>query len=728
MKRLYLVTVLIFLLTTNLNARQPKPNADSLLKILASYRHDDTIRVKTMVEYFKCLFPSDMDSAHRWSLQIISLSEKLNYKTGIVRGLNSKALSEWYGKDPSLAVPTFNQALSLVMTMKSADLQSLITNNFGVYYMQMGVNDSAEKYLLLAQNISKKLPDQARYAKNAGDLSMIYFNKGKYIEAINSLLEAQNYYITARKQFELIVNLNRLSMIYQDLGDFDNALQALNDARKGNADLKDKNMEITINLNLGVLYTTVKSNPDSASLYLNKAKEMAEKTQGEELALVLSLINLGNVAINTKDYQKALDYYTKANESPLLKGRLREQTVVMVNLAEAYQHLGQNDKAAQYANAGIRLARANGFKKFEKIGYDVLASISFNLKEYLLAYKYKLKGDSLRESILNEDIKQKVTEATFRMALHQKEIENISLQKENKIQTQTIFIQYLLIAGTGMILLLVIILAAVIYRNQQRQRKMNKELDLLNKQLTESNLTKEKFLSIIAHDLKSPFNGLLGFLTELDEYYDDFDETMRHDIIHKLKISSRNTFSLVENLLTWSQSQKGRIECNPVQFNLGTAVEAVFAILASRADAKNQSLKMSVDPNITVYTDANILKAILINLVNNSIKFSGKNSEINVNAALADKALRIEIVDQGMGIPADQLSKLFRIDSQFKRKGTDNEPGTGLGLIMCHEYMTLLNGTISVESKVGEGSRFTLTFPENMVISGATKADSPRQI
>ena len=711
MKRFTMVALILLLFLQGLYAQLTRPNCDSLSDLLSASRTEDTNKVRILIEYFRCFYPADKDSAILVSEQIISLSKRLHYTVGIIRGMNAKALCEWYGKDPQQAVPTFREVYEIAMKQKNADLQALVTNNMGVYYMQFGQSDTAEKYLQLSLKISKPLPDQSRYAKTAGDLSMIYLNKGDYIESISLLLESLQYYERIEKKYDIIINRLRLGLIYHDIGDFDNAAKALKGAREVNQSFGDKNLENTLNLNTGVLYYQVKKDPDSAAIFLNKAKEMAAHLPGQELMLLMATVNLGNVAIMKKDYHKALDYYTGVIESPLLQSRNHERSAVLVNLGEIYQHLGQYDKAEKYAREGVALAHANSFLKYEKTGYDVLAAIAVRKKNFQEAYRYKITSDSLQECIWNEDIKKKVTEATFSLALKQKDNKNSLLQKENEIKAKTIFHQRFLIGGTVMILLLVIILTMVISRNHRRQQQLNQELDLKNKQLAESNQTKDKFLSIIAHDLKSPFNALLGLLSELDEHYTDFDEATRREIIHKLRISSRNTFNLLENLLDWTQSQRGKIECVPLEFRVAEVITEVLAVLGSRAEAKKQRFAMTADAELSIHSDPRLLKAILINLVNNSIKFSPENKEIRVIATRDTDTVKITVSDQGIGIPADQLTRLFGIDSPFKRKGTNNEPGTGLGLIMCQEYVTLLGGSIRAESTEGTGSSFVINLP-----------------
>jgi len=718
-----LILLILLSLRPFVYAQGPRPKADSVLKLLAAAKTEDTNKVKLMAEYFRSVFPANLDSCLRLSDRIIMLSRKLNFTYGIVRGLNSKALCQWYGKIPKQAIPTFNEAYALVMKGNNNDQQALITDNIGIFYMQMGIADSAEKYLKMSVNIARNLPSKIRYAKAVCDLGNMYFEKGDYLNAIKNIVEAKNFYETHQLFSDLIITYIRLGIIYQDMNDFERSISAYREAKKRNDIVQDIRHAITITLNIGVLYTVVNDNPDSAKTYLNAALTASEKIPGQELSSALALVNLSNVAINQENYGLALEYLLKVYDSPIIKNRNHELSAVMINMGNAYLHLGQLDKAEKFAMQGVMLAQKNKFLKYEKTGYEVLRSVAEKRNNYHQALTFQLKADSLQEHILNNDVKQKVAEATFNLLLKQKENENVLLQKENVIKAKTIANQWIFIGSFGLILLLVLILGFVVIRSRSRFRSLNRTLDTKNGQLEELNITKDKFISIIAHDLKSPFNALLGLLTELDENYADYDEKTRREIILRLKKSSYNTFNLLINLLDWSRSQQGKMKSVPEEFRIEEVVDEVISILSTRAFAKRQSLLRKVPGDLMGHTDPNILKAILINLVNNSIKFTPVNGEIMVTAFPYEKGLRFEVKDNGMGIPEGAIGNLFRIDMQYKREGTEQEPGTGLGLVMCREYISLLGGEIGVLSEEGKGSKFIFTIPGT---TSKEKAVAPR--
>jgi len=229
-----------------------------------------------------------------------------------------------------------------------------------------------------------------------------------------------------------------------------------------------------------------------------------------------------------------------------------------------------------------------------------------------------------------------------------------------------------------------------------------------------SNETKDKFFSIISHDLKSPFNSLLGFTDLLLQNYDTFDDAERKHIIESLNTSSKNTYQLLENLLTWSRSQTGRIEFSPQEIEVKTLIYEI--ILLSQPAAENKSIVLSdhTEADLSVYADKSMLQSVLRNLISNAIKFTGNKGSVSVSAKKSkqDRFIEISISDTGVGIPEDIIDDLFRIDKNRSRPGTEKEKGTGLGLILCKEFVEKQGGQIWIESEVGKGSQFIFTLPE----------------
>ncbi|MFZ4590039.1 MAG: ATP-binding protein, partial [Ignavibacteria bacterium] len=242
-------------------------------------------------------------------------------------------------------------------------------------------------------------------------------------------------------------------------------------------------------------------------------------------------------------------------------------------------------------------------------------------------------------------------------------------------------------------------------------KKVQEALMKYAEDLKSLNASKDKFFSIVAHDLKNPFQGLLGFSDFLHTDYENMTEDEKKEYIGYIRTTSKNAYNLLDNLLQWSRLQTGRIEVAPVKLNLFTAISSVLELCISNAIRKRISVSNNADTNVFVNADSNMLNSILQNLISNAIKFTNQNGEIYIDCELKDGFIEIKISDNGTGMDSSTLNKLFRIDQHLSGIGTMKETGTGLGLILCKEMIELNGGVIKAESEKGKGSTFSFTIP-----------------
>ncbi|MCF8298992.1 MAG: hypothetical protein K9J13_15695 [Saprospiraceae bacterium] len=223
--------------------------------------------------------------------------------------------------------------------------------------------------------------------------------------------------------------------------------------------------------------------------------------------------------------------------------------------------------------------------------------------------------------------------------------------------------------------------------------------------------TKDKFFSIIAHDLKNPFGAIIGFSEILDLDYDNMDDTERKSMVDMIHKSSNNAYDLLINLLDWSRIQTGSISLNREVFNLEDGVNNTIALLEHQASMKNIKIKTQNLSNKFVFADKNMIVTVIRNLISNAIKFSYSKSEIIVSCEIMNNLVKVGIKDSGTGISKENIKRLFKIKEQYTEQGTSKETGTGLGLILCEEFINRNKGTIWVESILGKGSTFYFTIP-----------------
>jgi len=230
-------------------------------------------------------------------------------------------------------------------------------------------------------------------------------------------------------------------------------------------------------------------------------------------------------------------------------------------------------------------------------------------------------------------------------------------------------------------------------------------------ELEKLNLQKDKFYSIIAHDLKSPFNSILGYLELLNENVRTYDIEKTEKMLGIITTSANNTFSLLEDLLIWARSQSGKMPFEPKILPLNEICQFVIGNLEQTAANKNITIKHSAKEGITVFADSDMLKTILRNLASNAIKFTNPGGRIDFSATQTDSNLTISVSDTGIGIRPEVMQTIFDFTKTLTTKGTQNESGTGLGLSLCKEFVGKHGGEIWVESEVGKGTTFNFTMP-----------------
>ncbi len=241
-------------------------------------------------------------------------------------------------------------------------------------------------------------------------------------------------------------------------------------------------------------------------------------------------------------------------------------------------------------------------------------------------------------------------------------------------------------------------------RNSQQLRESARALEELN-------ANKDKFFSIISHDLRSPFSTLIGYADFLVQEFDQFDKEEMRPILTSLHRSARTIFDLLENLLFWTRLQQGKMSYQPIQVNLAEFVQKIVNTLRGTAIRKDIGLQVLIAPELHVVADINMLQSIFLNLIGNAIKFTPTHGQVRVEAFRHKGAIHIRVVDTGVGMKAEDVERLFTIGSTFSRAGTAGETGTGLGLILCQEMIRKNHGSISVQSQPGKGSTFEFSLP-----------------
>lgn len=246
--------------------------------------------------------------------------------------------------------------------------------------------------------------------------------------------------------------------------------------------------------------------------------------------------------------------------------------------------------------------------------------------------------------------------------------------------------------------------------NQQLQEQ-NRQIESQRLELEKLNASKNKFFSIIAHDLKSPFFGILLLSELLANNMNEFTQEDVSECAKNMYEAAQNYHKLLQNLLDWSMAQMGAIEFTPELIRLEDLFFEIVSMTQNSSQAKNIDLSYELDDNMTIYADKNMLNTIIRNLVSNAVKYTNRDGKVLLSASNLKEGVRISITDNGVGINEEKIDQLFNLGIKSSTLGTDNEPGTGLGLILCQEFAEKHRTKIGIESKEGEGTTFYFTLP-----------------
>ncbi len=250
-------------------------------------------------------------------------------------------------------------------------------------------------------------------------------------------------------------------------------------------------------------------------------------------------------------------------------------------------------------------------------------------------------------------------------------------------------------------------------RDITERKRAEQALKESQARLHELNATKDRLFAIIGHDLRSPFNSIIGFSQLLAEQVKEKDYEGLDEYARIIQDSSKKAMDLLTTLLEWSRSQSGNIEFNPEYFDLVSIIQEATGLSQDSATQKSITLTQDLPHNLTVFADKAMINSILRNLLSNGIKFTHPGGEIIISTEKGSNELVVSVADNGTGIETEDLDKLFRIDTTQSTPGTQKESGTGLGLLLCKEFTETHGGRIWAESTPGKGSTFSFTIPAN---------------
>ncbi|MFC2102236.1 ATP-binding protein [Bacteroidota bacterium] len=441
---------------------------------------------------------------------------------------------------------------------------------------------------------------------------------------------------------------------------------------------------------------------DSTEKFARLSLEIA-RSQGNELMIYNNLNILGVLEITRGNYRKSLSYLNEAL-TVAQKSFPEDEALILHNMARNHFLMGLPSIAVEEEKKAFKHAKEHNIPQYIRLSSSYLKDYYISVGNFEEALNYAIQYYLARDFITNQKVLVQLKEFNNQIEAEKQRSENQKLIYEQKLTDGRL--RNFTIIGILLIVLLIVTTGFMLYQRRQRQqiRKIASRLDQSNKVLT-------RFISILGHDLRSPFNALLGF-TDLLRTENELNEEERETIFDRLYTVSRSTYKLLERIMEWSSLQSGLVKPDKKQCDLSELVSETIQILESTAMLKNIEILFSNPGSLNVTADENMIQTVIRNITSNAIKFSHPGGKIEIWADNSDQGISLSIRDNGIGISPENLSRLFQLDNNYKSEGTAGEPGTGLGLILCKEYLEMHGGYMDIISEEGNGSTFTLTIPK----------------
>jgi len=587
-----------------------------------------------------------------------------------------------------------------------------------LYYLGETKFNSSDYHLAIpvfqkALSVYTKVNDTTSVVNCYKLIGLCYYNMDQGDKAIEQFIEGMK--MCEHDPRNTAKLLSNIAMTHTRMRNLNDAIYYYRKALVLNSSIQNpEGMAVNYN-GLGEIYKSLHK-PDSALLNYLKAKNLNKKTEFQ----AVTLSNLAGIYMNDPDsVYKAVDCLKQSWAIFRQLGMYQYEAEFKQGIGIILFKQGKYKPAIQALTASIEVNdKFNRGFKIKTTSYNLLSKVYEKTGDYQAALKHMKLYIQYADSMAQKEKYDRLSNLEKRYETEKKENEIARLQakqeltliqlKKNKQLKQ-------LGITAALLLLLLVFFVELKYLDKIKSNRIlegkNKVIEKSEQELRVLNASKNKFFSIIAHDLKNPLHNVLGYSYLLNNDYEKFKEEERRKFAGDIYHSTNNIFRLLQNLLEWSRSQTGNLNFSPAVVEYQHVLDNSLSVLKSLADQKNIAIKTSYDPELKLFADPLMIETVLRNLVNNAIKFTPEGGNIEVSAKEADGQILVSVSDSGIGISEEDTQNLFRIDSKVKRKGTNNEDGSGLGLILCHEFVEKHNGKIWVESTPGKGSEFIFSIP-----------------
>ena len=621
-----------------------------------------------------------------------------------------------FDKELITALETADSTLAKHKSMLTPEQLCKLYLTIGICKIKMDYSDDFLPMLIGAEQQALKVKSKPLLIRSLNLQANHLMRTGFLQDSVQKLLYLLEIVETEESK---ISNLNNLGLVYTSLGLYDKSLEALFESLRICEKIDSNRGYIRSCVNIGICYFEL-NNFEKAVEYFNAARKISDNFPFDESKMYLT-VNLGLAYAHLNEFELALDYLNKALEMEKTYQFVKEKGGLAYNIGYVFERKGDNDIALSHYKKALEIVRTTPNLLLlisvlnNKAGVHIKLG-EFKVAEELLMESLKITTDS---NLLpqKQECLQKLSmlfESTgqYKKALHYiNEFQRLNIVilndkvKNGVIKYESDYLSEKLEQKAEIFRLQNVDLVEKNTIISQKQQQLEAALS----ELSESNATKDKLFSIVAHDLRGPVSSLQMALQLI--LAKDCTQEEQMSMLIQLNEQTKNTYMLLENLLWWSQIQREGFILHMEKAEINPIIDHILAIYKAIAHNKHVKLEVTLDKNMMLDVDKDALSLILRNLVGNAIKYSPPNTSVKISGHKTDKKVRIEIIDQGSGINPGIIASIRQNNRIQSIPGTDSEKGTGLGLSLCYEFAHKMNGSIILDKDYTEGTCFRLEFP-----------------
>jgi signal transduction histidine kinase/predicted negative regulator of RcsB-dependent stress response len=657
---------------------------DSLERKLSGNIPDST-RVATLIALADVYIFVDFEKSNEYAKEAVALSNKIKNFRLKYRANQQLALNYSLAGDYTSALKHETISLQLALVTNDSAKIGRSHSNIGNYYYEIGEYDEAYYYLTQAYRI---LQSSAHDAGDSLYMNIALHNVGRVFKELG--------------QYEVALKHLRLShQISQSINDPEGTPYSLDEI--GDVEFRMQDYDSA----LYYLESSLREGRELSKVKPNtSARELEPKT----------LFKIANTYMKLGEYDKAFAYYDSTYRIHELTGNKFGIAEVELGRGTVFLIQEKYNEARNYIEKAVTQTKVINARVLEIACYKQLSLLWEKTGDYKKSLEYFKQYKALDDSLFSNEMQQKLLRDQIRFETETRDDRIAALTRNEEFQKSEIrkqeFIRNILVV----VVALTAILLFSVYRSGQRRKQINalllkhqEDMEIRSKELEQLNEVKDKFFSIISHDLRSPINALAGLMDLLDK-----GAIASHELpiaIKELRTRFNHTRTLMNNLLDWTVLQMDKLNLQAGNVALHNIVNENIELLSSIQNKKIHMVN-AIPGNAIGYADSNTINLVIRNLLTNAIKFTNDSGEIVISAEAKDKDWVISVRDNGIGMSDEIQKKLFDKINPYSTRGTANEKGTGLGLILCKEFVEKNGGRIWVESKEGQGSIFWFTLPK----------------